>query len=53
MKELFRARLLKDKGRDEASRLSQKVFERKDWNYRVKYDGVKPFKPPTHLPADI
>ena len=52
MRDLFRARLLNDKGREEVSRLSQRVFERKDWNYRMKHDGVKPFRPPSHLPSE-
>jgi len=50
MKALFRARLLNDKGKERVSKLSEKVFVRQNWNYKVGYDGQNQYKPPSHKP---
>ena len=48
MKELFRARLLNNKGRERVNTMSKKVFVRQNWNYKVGYDGQGTYNPPSH-----
>ena len=50
-KELFRTRLLNNRGRAQAANLSQRVFKRNDWNYRIQNsETTDQFRPPSHLP---
>ena len=50
MSELFRARLMNNKGSDKLSKLSQDVKSRETWNYKVQYDGQEAYCPPNHVP---
>lgn len=50
MKELFRARLINNRGKNDVEKLSQQVHRRQNWNYIVGYDGNEAYKPPSHIP---
>ena len=51
MQGLFRARLMNNKDKESLTKLKQDVMKRETWNYKVSYDGLEPYRPPTHIPV--
>ena len=41
---------MNNKDKDSLSKLKQDVMKRETWNYKISYDGLEPYRPPTHIP---
>ena len=41
---------MNNKGKDNLNKIRSDLKQRETWNYKVAYDGLAPYQPPTHIP---